>query len=331
MPLYERTCAFKTEVHWITLAPRMRRLLLWMAGNEWLRRHIPRLWLARRAVRRFMPGEDVEEALAAAEKFKSQATAVLYTHLGENVTRGEQIDRAAEHYEWLVEETHRRDIDGEISLKLTHLGMDFDPEAMRTYMDRLCAKASVNGGRTVWIDMESSDYTERTVAEYERLKQSYPNVGICLQAYLKRTYADVERLMPLAPRIRLVKGAYAESSEICYQKGREVDANYLALCVSMLSAKRNGQDLFLGLGTHDVRLIEQIADQADSVGLGKDAFDVEMLYGIRADQQRRLKDEGYAVRVLIAYGDYWYPWYMRRLAERPANVIFALRQMLPPW
>ena len=302
-----------------------------MAGNEWMRRNIPRLWIARRAVRRFMPGEDAEDALKAADKFKSQQFPVLFTHLGENVTRREQIERAAEHYEWLIDETHRRGIDGEISLKLTHLGMDLDPEAMQSFMDRLADKAQESGNHTLWIDMEGSDYTERTVAEYERLKQSHANVGICLQAYLKRTYADIERLLPLAPRIRLVKGAYSESRDVCYQKGREVDANFLALCVSMLAAKRNGQDLFLGLGTHDVSLIEQIADHAESTGLGKDAFDIEMLYGIRADQQRRLKKNGYSVRVLIAYGDYWYPWYMRRLAERPANVVFAVRQMLPPW
>jgi proline dehydrogenase len=307
----------------------MRRLLLWMATNQWMRRNIPRLWVARRAVRKFMPGEKVDDALAAAEKFKGQDFPVLFTHLGENVTRREQIDKAAEHYEWLIDETHRRGIDGEISLKLTHLGMDIDLATMQTHMDRLAEKAAAAGDRTVWIDMEGSDYTEGTVAEYERLKQRHANVGICLQAYLKRTYTDIERMLPLAPRIRLVKGAYAESRDICYQKGREVDANFLALCVSMLSAMKAGNELFMGLGTHDVRLIEQVADHAQSIGLSRDAFDVEMLYGIRADQQRRLKKDGYTVRVLIAYGDYWYPWYMRRLAERPANVVFAVRQMLP--
>jgi proline dehydrogenase len=177
--------------------------------------------------------------------------------------------------------------------------------------------------------MEGSAYTEPTIAEYERLKQSHPNVGICLQAYLKRTYTDIERLLPLEPRIRLVKGAYAEPRVIAYTKGREVDQNYLALCVSMLGQQKAGHALFFGMGTHDVRLIAQVADHAQSIGLGKDAFDVEMLYGIRADQQRKLKKDGYSVRVLIAYGDYWYPWYMRRLAERPANVVFAVRQMLP--
>ena len=307
----------------------MRRLLLWMAGNNWMRRNIPRLWIARRAVRRFMPGESVDDALKAADKFKSDGFPVLFTRLGENVTRAEQVDETAKHYEWLIEEAARRGIEGELSVKPTQLGMDLDATQMQTHMDRLVQVAQHNGDRTVWIDMEGSAYTEPTIAEYERLKQSHPNVGICLQAYLKRTYTDIERLLPLEPRIRLVKGAYAEPREIAYTKGREVDQNYLALCVSMLGQLKAGHALFFGMGTHDVRLIAQVADHAQSIGLAKDAFDVEMLYGIRADQQRRLKKDGYRVRVLIAYGDYWYPWYMRRLAERPANVVFAVRQMLP--
>jgi proline dehydrogenase len=300
-----------------------------MASNTWLREHLPRLWFARRAVRRFMPGERAEDALDAALQFKEQGFATLFTRLGENVTRAEQHEQAADHYVWLVEEAHRRGLDGEASIKLTHLGMDMDLEAMQRHMDRLVETAAANGNRTVWIDMEGSAYTEPTIAEYERLKARYPNVGICLQAYLKRTYSDIERLLPLAPRIRLVKGAYAEPHEIAYQKGKEVDANYAALCVSMLEWQHAGHEMFIGLGTHDVRLIEQAAASAATIGLDKTAFDVEMLYGIRADQQRRLKADGYRVRVLIAYGEFWYPWYMRRLAERPANVWFALRQLLP--
>jgi proline dehydrogenase len=300
-----------------------------MASNSWMRQHIPRLWVARRAVRRFMPGESVDDALKAADKFKSAGFPVLFTRLGENVTTAEQHQEAAKHYQWLIEECAKRDLEGEVSVKLTQLGMDMDSDAMQAHMDHLVEVAMESGNRTVWIDMEGSDYTEPTIAEYERLKQSHPNVGLCLQAYLKRTYTDIERLLPLEPRIRLVKGAYAESKEIAYTKGREVDQNYLALCVSMLGQLKAGHTLFVGMGTHDVRLIQQVADHAQSIGLTKDAFDVEMLYGIRADQQRKLKAAGFHVRVLIAYGDYWYPWYMRRLAERPANVVFAARQMLP--
>jgi proline dehydrogenase len=307
----------------------MRRVFLWMATNTWMRNHIPKLWVAKRAVRKFMPGESVEDALAASDKFKAQGIGLLFTRLGENVTNAEQYDEVAHHYEWLIGEITKRRIDGEISVKPTQLGMDVNLEAMQAHMDRLCLVAQENGNRTVWIDMEGSAYTEQTIAEYERLKALHPNVGICLQAYLKRTYSDIERLLPTEPRIRLVKGAYAESRDIAYTKGREVDQNYLALCVSMLGQLKAGHALFFGLGTHDVRLIAQVAEHAQSIGLAKNVFDVEMLYGIRADQQRKLEKDGFRVRVLIAYGDYWYPWYMRRMAERPANLIFAVRQMLP--
>jgi proline dehydrogenase len=307
----------------------MRRLLLWMAGNRFLRRNLPRLWFARRAVRRFMPGETAADALAAAERFAGQRLGVLFTRLGENLTRPEEADETATHYLDLIGEAHRRGLDGEVSVKLTQLGFDLDPQRTFEHMRRLAQAAADNGGRTVWIDMEGSAYTQPTVELYRRLKQDHTNVGLCLQAYLKRTYGDIEALLPLEPRIRLVKGAYAEPAEIAYQKGRNVDANFLALSVAMLDRLRAGRRLFLGLGTHDVRLIEAVAEHADRIGLPRDAFDVEMLYGIRADQQRRLQSAGFVVRVLIAYGEAWYPWYMRRLAERPANVIFALRQLLP--
>jgi proline dehydrogenase len=308
----------------------MRRILLWMAGNRWMRRNVPRLWFARRAVRRFMPGERAEDALAAAEKFQQKGMGVLFTHLGENLKRLEEADRVADHYVALLDHVERRGIAGEPSVKLTQLGFDLDPEQAFAHMSRLAQRAAaLPRPLNVWIDMEGSAYTEPTVALYERLKSAHANTGICLQAYLKRTYNDVQRLLPLEPTIRLVKGAYAEPPEICYQGRREVDANYLALCISMLDALKAGSPLFLGLGTHDVELIEQVAEHAQRIGLERTAFDIEMLYGIRADQQDRLNEAGFGVRVLIAYGEAWYSWYMRRLAERPANVVFALRQLLP--
>ena len=308
----------------------MRRLLLWMASNNWMRRNIPRLWFAKRAVRKFMPGESAEDALTAAQKFRDElGMPTLFTRLGENVTRAEQHEEAADHYNWLIEEIHRRGINGEVSVKLTHLAMDMSDADMQRHMNRLCETAAAHGNQVVWVDMEGSDYTDKTLAEYSRLKALYPNMGICLQAYLHRTAADVEALLPLGPKIRLVKGAYKEPREIAWQSRRDVDASYLALCVAMLTHRKDGRDIFLGMGTHDLKLIEQVAAAAESMGLARDSFDVEMLYGIRADQQKRLKADGYNVRVLIAYGDYWFPWYMRRMAERPANVLFALRQILP--
>jgi proline dehydrogenase len=176
--------------------------------------------------------------------------------------------------------------------------------------------------------MEASAYTEPTIQLYERLRAEHPRTGICLQSYLRRTAADLERLRPLDPAIRLVKGAYDEPEEIAWRDRRAVDASFAALAVEFLSGSK-GRPIRLGLGTHDVALVELIAEQVAPAGIGRDAFEVEMLYGIRTREQYRLARAGYRVQTLIAYGDAWYPWYMRRLAERPANVAFAIRSMLP--
>ena len=305
----------------------MRRILLWMARNPWLRDRLPKLWFAKRAVRRFMPGEDAESALVAGTHFQIEGIETLYTRLGENLTRIAEADEVASHYLEVMDQIRERRLDGEVSLKLTQIGFDLDVERTFEHASTLAARAATDD-QTLWLDMEGSAYAEGTIAFYERLKASHPNVGICLQAYLKRTATDIQRLLPLSPEIRLVKGAYAEPATIAYVTRHDVDANYLALSVAMLEAARAGTKIRIGLGTHDVRLIEQVAEHAHAMGLHRTVFEIQMLYGIRADQQYRLNAEGFRVRTLIAYGEAWYPWYMRRLAERPANVLFALRQML---
>jgi proline dehydrogenase len=305
----------------------MRWLLLWMARNGWLRDHLPRLWFAKRAIRRFMPGESLESAIETAVKFQIEGLGSLLTRLGENLTDIAEADVVAAHYLSVLDEIRARKLDGEVSVKLTQLGFDLDVERAFAHAGTLAGRAAEDG-KTFWIDMEGSAYVEGTVAFYERLKAIHPNTGICLQAYLRRTAADIQRLLPLDPEIRLVKGAYAEPATLAYQGRHDVDTNYLALAVTLLDAAHAGRHIRLGLGTHDVRLIEQVAEHASAMGLPRTAFEVQMLYGIRMDQQRRLAREGYLVRDLIAYGEAWYPWYMRRLAERPANVLFALRQMV---
>jgi proline dehydrogenase len=305
----------------------MRKLLLWMARNRWLRDRIPKLWFARRAVRRFMPGTDPASALDAGVTFRADGITSMFTRLGENITRLDEGDEVAEHYIGLMGDIRARDLDGEVSVKLTQLGFDLDVERTLAHAGRLADKAAETG-KTLWVDMEGSAYTEGTIAFYERLKAAHPNTGLCLQAYLRRTAADVQRLLPLDPQIRLVKGAYAEPATLAYQSKHDVDANFVALAMALLEGTRSGRKVRLGLGTHDVRLIEQIAEHAKAMGLPRESFEIEMLYGIRMDQQRRLAREGYLVRDLIAYGEAWYPWYMRRLAERPANVMFALRQII---
>jgi proline dehydrogenase len=306
----------------------MRRLLLLLATSRYLQDRIPRTRFAQRAVRRFMPGEDAEAALVAAEAFGREGIGTLFTRLGENIAERQQADAVAEHYLAFLAELPGRAIDGEISVKLTQLGLDLDDDLAFEHCVRLAGAAAAAGGE-LWIDMEGSAYVERTLQLYERLKRAHPNVGLCLQAYLRRTADDVQRLLPLGPSIRLVKGAYDEPGRIAFRDRRSIDANYLALSVVMLEAVRTGRRVRLGLGTHDVRLIEQVAGHAKALGLPKATFEVQMLYGIRVDQQRRLASQGFRVRDLIAYGEAWYPWYIRRLAERPANVAFALRQLLP--
>ena len=303
----------------------MRSVFLWFAGNRWMATHLPRWGFARRAVRRFLPGEGFDSALAEARRFRSENVGAVFTRLGENVKDLTEADQVTSHYEEVVAASS--DIQAEISVKPTQLGLDIDAGAAYANLERLAVAAKA-AGSFLWIDMEGSPYTERTVAMYERLRADHPDTGICLQAYLHRTAADVSRLMPLRPAIRLVKGAYAEQAEIAYTSKREVDANYLALCTFMLADVKR-RDVRLVLGTHDVELVARLWRIADAAGIERSQLEVDMLYGIRTDQQMRLAREGFAVRSLIAYGDAWYAWYMRRLAERPANVWFVARQLLP--
>ncbi|MEO8252270.1 MAG: proline dehydrogenase family protein [Chloroflexota bacterium] len=303
----------------------MRQLLLWMARNRLLKRWLPRIWFARRAVRRFMPGETVEEALDAAEVFRPKKIGILFTQLGENLTHLSEAQAVADHYHDLLDKIAARGLDAEISVKPTQLGLDLDRPASLKHLSGLADHAG-RGNRLLWLDMEGSAYTDATLDLYRSLKETNANVGICLQAYLRRTPADVHSLLQLKPAIRLVKGAYDEPASIAFRRKDEVDAAYQSLCVLMLPYAARGE-LRMGMGTHDTRLIERVAAHAAGVGIAKDAFEVEMLYGIRQGEQLRLAAEGYRVLALIAYGEAWYAWYMRRLAERPANVLFALRQV----
>ena len=303
----------------------MRHLLLWMARNRFLKRWLPRIWFVRRATRRFMPGETVEEALDAAEFFRPLQIGILFTQLGENLTDLSEAQAVADHYHDLLDKIAARGMDAEISVKPTQLGLDLDREAALRHLAGLADHAAQGSG-LLWLDMEGSAYVDATLDLYRALKEAHPNVGICLQAYLRRTPADLHALLPLKPAIRLVKGAYDEPAAIAFRRRDEVSAAFQSLCVLMLPYAGRGE-LRLGLGTHDTSLIERVAEYAAGAGIGKDAFEVEMLYGIRADQQLRLAAEGYRVLTLIAYGEAWYPWYMRRLAERPANVWFAMRQI----
>ncbi|HYS96959.1 MAG TPA: proline dehydrogenase family protein [Candidatus Dormibacteraeota bacterium] len=303
----------------------MRRVLLWCAQNRWLATHVPRWRFARQAVRRFLPGEGFDSALKAAVEFRSKNIGALFTLLGENIGDLADANKVVEHYEEVLAAS--MEVQAEISVKPTQLGLDIDEDATYANLQRL-ARAAAKANSFLWIDMEGSAYTDRTIALYRRLRAEAPRVGVALQAYLYRTVSDIATLMPLKPAIRLVKGAYSESQDIAFVRKRDVDANYLALCVYMLPEVKR-RKLRLVLATHDVELIARAWRFAQALEMVRSEVEVAMLYGIRTDEQERLAREGFALRDLIAYGDAWYAWYLRRLAERPANVWFVARQLLP--
>ena len=309
-----------------------RSVLLWMARNPWLRSRLPRLGFVRRAVRRFMPGEDAESAFAGAAGLAAGGQGILFTRLGENLSELAEADDVAAHYRGLLEREASLDREGslprppELSVKPTQLGLDIDREACFGHLDALAARAA-DAGTWLWLDMEGSIYVDATLDLYERLRAAHANVGICLQAYLKRTPGDLRRLLPLTPAVRLVKGAYDEPATIAHRRRPEVDAAFQALALVLAEAARDGRAR-CALGTHDSGLIERIAAFADTAGVARRSIEVHMLYGIRARELARLQAAGFPAFTLIAYGAFWYPWYMRRLAERPANVLFALRQLL---
>ena len=305
----------------------LRTTLLWMARNPWLREHVPDLPFAERAVRRFMPGEELTDALTAADDLLVQGLGILFTRLGENLTVITEADEVAAHYHHVIDEAAKRGRPPEVSVKLTQLGLDIDADVAYRHSLEL-ARHAASAGTWFWIDMEGSDYTERTIAFYERLHAEEPKTGICLQAYLRRSAADVARLLPQHPAVRLVKGAYDEPAAVAYRDKGEVDANYLGLALTLAQAAGRG-DARLALGTHDAELIDQLSLMTDAAGIAREQLEVHMLFGIRQDQLLRLRAAGFPAFSLVAYGAFWYPWYMRRLAERPANVLFALRQIIP--
>lgn len=304
----------------------MRSVLLAAAENSWLRLRAPRQAFVRRAVRRFMPGERLEDAIAAALALQRASLATIFTHLGENVSDAAQADAVARDYLDVLDRVRAAGLDCQISIKPTHLGLDVDPDRCRANLRMLVERAHALGNY-VWVDMEQRQYVDDTLLVYRQVRSEFTNVGVCLQSYLYRTADDLAALLPLSPGIRLVKGAYREPPEAAYPRKADVDASFLALATTMMSREAQRAGMNAVFGTHDARLIDAIRARATSLGVSKAAYEFDLLFGIQRSMQLRLVSDGYRVRVLISYGDYWFPWYMRRLAERPANVWFVARSL----
>jgi proline dehydrogenase len=303
-----------------------RALLLRASRSQWLAEQFRRRAFARRAVRRFMPGEDLNSALDAAARFAAQGVGAVLTNLGERVSSRAEAAAVRDHYLGVLDAVHHLGLPAHISVKLTHLGLDADREGCADDLRALAARAT-DAGSFLWIDMEESNYTDVTLDLFSQVRQEHANVGVCLQAYLRRTPADLERLLALRPAIRLVKGAYREPESVAYAKKSDTDAAYLKLTGRLLDQARRGEASPV-FGTHDMDLIELTRRRADALGLARGAWEVHMLYGIRAADQQALAHGGTAVRALISYGTHWFPWYMRRLAERPANVWFVVKNLV---
>lgn len=282
---------------------------------------------ASRAVRKFMPGERLDDALDAAESFRQYGIGTVITQLGENVTQRSQAEGVCQHYLHVLDEVRARSLDAEPSVKLTQLGLDVSKDLCLQLLDTIAVKADALG-IALWMDMEGSAYTEVTLELYRAMRSKYAKTGIALQAYLRRSPADLEQLLGIGATVRLVKGAYREPPEVAAQTRHAVDDAYFALASRMLRSAGTATSGRMILGTHDMRLLNRVATFAASNAISRTAYEVHMLYGIRSADQIRLAKEGYTVRALISYGSAWFQWYMRRLAEKPSNLWFVVRSVV---
>ncbi|MCU1225564.1 MAG: Proline dehydrogenase [Edaphobacter sp.] len=281
--------------------------------------------MGRKLSGRFVAGMSVEDALAACQRVNSEGIAVSLDSLGESVTTEAEARTSAAIYHRLLDAIQQRRLNANVSVKLSQVGMDFDPALAERIVGEMVEHADA-AGSFVRIDMEGSPYTEATIAMTERLAARFPDrVGTVLQAYLFRTEGDAERLLGQGIRIRLCKGAYKEAPEIAFALKSDVDANYVKLMKRLVTFSKNGTGVFCGIATHDEAIVEAMRAFVREHRVPKSAFEFQMLYGIRRDLQRRLVAEGFGVRVYIPFGPEWYPYFMRRLAERPANVLFLVK------
>jgi proline dehydrogenase len=298
----------------------LRSVFIALSTNRPLRAFSERSTIGRAMSSRFVAGMSVDEALAVCAKLNAEGISTSLDSLGESVSTRPEAEKSAAIYYQLLEAIETRKLNANVSLKLTQMGMDFDPTLAEEITAGIVARAAM-AQSFVRIDMEGSGLTDATLAMTTRLFHRFPGrVGTVLQAYLYRTESDAETLVAEGIRIRLCKGAYKEPPEIAFPAKADVDANYVKLMKRLVASK-----VFCGIATHDEAIVDQLREFVLANGVPKSAFEFQMLYGIRRDLQRKLVKEGYGVRVYVPFGAEWYPYFMRRLAERPANVLFLAK------
>jgi proline dehydrogenase len=304
----------------------MRSVFLHLSAANWARRSLTALPFGARFARRFVAGETLDDAIRVVKNLNNKGLLASLDHLGENVHTQADSERALQAYLDLLKYISKTDVNSNVSLKLTQLGLDISEDLCLSNMRQIlqCAQELHNFVR---IDMESSAYTERTLRVFRTLRQDFQNVGVVIQAYLYRSEKDVRELASEGANIRLCKGAYNEPPEVAFPKKADVDANYIRLMQIYLSEEARAAGAYVGVATHDENMIDAAKQYVAEHNIGKDRFEFQMLYGIRPQKQEQLVAEGYKMRVYVPYGTEWYPYFMRRLAERPANVWFLLRNL----
>ncbi|HUK18663.1 MAG TPA: proline dehydrogenase family protein [Bryobacteraceae bacterium] len=300
----------------------VRSFFLFLSRQKHLRRWMETSPAARRLATRFVAGDSLDDALAVGRRLHAEGIAITLDCLGESVTSLAEAAQARDVYLGTLEAMRQAGLEPNVSLKLTQFGLDFSEDACRENVEQLVRRAAEIGG-FVRIDMESSEYTDRTLAIVTELQARHRAVGTVIQAYLYRSRKDIEKLCERSIRVRLCKGAYLEPHSVAFAKKQEVDGNYIELANLLLDA-----GTYPAIATHDEKMIAAVKAHAAKRRLARDAFEFQMLYGIRRDLQRQLVAEGYRLRLYVPFGKAWYPYYMRRLAERPANVLFVLRNLL---
>ena len=301
-----------------------RSTLIYLSRQEGLKDFASRFRLFKKLTTRFVAGETIDEAISFIREINAEGCTASFDHLNESVASAHEADQEVAEYLSILARIAETGIRSNVSIKLSQFGLMLDPELAYKNSRRVVEDAH-RRGNFVRVDMEDSNVTQLTIDIFRRLREEFgiDDVGIVLQSYLRRTYDDARQLLKLPARIRICKGAYNEPPEVAFPDKKDVDENYIRVMRLLLSS-----GIYHGIATHDPKMIEATINFAASEGIGKDAFEFQMLYGVRRDLQRQLARDGYNMRVYVPYGKHWYPYFMRRLAERPANIWFVLKNLL---
>ena len=301
-----------------------RRALIWLSGQEGLKDFATRFKFFKKLTTRFVAGETIDEVIPYIREINAENCTASFDHLNESVDNAAEANKEVEEYLRILQQIDETEIRSNVSIKLTQFGLELDPELAYNNARRVVVDAQQRGN-FVRVDMEGSNVTQVTIDIFKRLRSEFDlnDVGIVLQSYLRRTYDDAKELVKLPARIRICKGAYSEPPEVAFPDKKDVDDNYVKVMQLLLSS-----GVYHGIATHDPKMIDATIDFATREGIGKEKFEFQMLYGIRRDLQRQLARDGFNLRVYVPYGKHWYPYFMRRLAERPANIWFVMKNVL---